>query len=680
LKYPFLVYFILLCGSFSQIIFPAQDIVSPQTDTLTSGDRLDDIENFLSLEDETGDDNEILDIIESLSANPLQLNSVTLNQLLELPFFDLNSANQIIEYRNKNGRFFSLSELRMVPGLDPVFIDRISRIFVIIPRIDKPKNQTKLKKSPNLNSPLFHLRSRVLTKPDLLSGQNSDLSVNSKSYSRIIVKTNSLELSGLLEKDFAEKNYLDFLSGGISLTRLSPFSNVIVGDFIINHGHSLLLSSPFPVRKSSSLFAMHKSSSASPKLYRSSSESKFLRGIVLSFPLGFSVSQLRFSSLTLFASLNSFDASLDSAGSAVSLDFIGLHSTQYSISKKRNFNELLAGSSLSLSISDKFRFSILSALSSFDKTLSLPESPPIPRSAVISSNSLAYDFQIQNFNLSGELAFSFSRNSAIPKESPFSQIHSVFFNPSKGISIQGSVRNYSPGFISLHSAPFAESSSFPYSESGIYAALLVSSPFGRFSLFFDQFLLRGDLNGYDTFFEFSTKLSPKILTLFRIRYKSKESITSGLDRDIITRTKKLTLRSEFSYHILPPLRLRSRADFSLSLDPASQQNSRSAGYLFCQDFTYNRPDFISIAAGFLFFDTDDFSSALYEFEYDLPGLLTIKPLYGEGFRYYLLANFTLFEKLLLTFKYSETYKSPSQNSNALDRSSSEFNLQVDLKF
>ncbi|MHC1737382.1 MAG: ComEA family DNA-binding protein [Ignavibacteriaceae bacterium] len=673
MKFFFLFSLVLL------LTLPYQAIHS-QTDSTSSIYHIDDIEHFLNPEEETSDDNDLLDVIESLLANPLKLNEVTRDQLCEIPFLDLNTAKIIIDYRNKNGRFFSVSELRMIPGLDSYLIDKISGFFIIAPVTSPLPLKDKLKKQTKKGHPLLHLRSRLLTKPNILLGDDSELASGYKSYSRITLKTDFLEFSGLIEKDFAEKNHMDFFSGGISLTGLSPFSNITIGDFIISHGHSLLLSSPFPIRKSSSIFAVHRTPASNSRLYRSSSESKFLRGISLSLPLSISVSGISFSSLTLFATVNSFDAILDTSGAASSIDFDGIHSTQISQSRKHNFRENLAGSLLAFSISDQVHLAVLSTLSSFDKTLSLPESQSIPNDKLLSSNSLAYDFALSNLSFSGELVFSLLPERAASFAENLSQIHSLFFSPAKGISLQASVRNYSSSFISLHSAPFYESSTFPWSEFGIYTALLVSTPIGRFSLFFDQFLLRGDLNGYDSFLEYNTRLSPKFLMLFRLRFKSKEYITSGLEHDIISRTKKLTLRSEFSYRILTPLRLRTRLDFSFLREPSSAENTYSSGFLFFQDFSYYYSDFLGISARFLFYDTDDFSAAIYEFENDLPGLMTIKPLYGEGFRYYLMTNFTFFNNLLVTFKYSETYKSPVPNSTVLNRTSSEFNLQLDLKF
>ena len=44
----------------------------------------------------------------------------------------------------------------------------------------------------------------------------------------------------------------------------------------------------------------------------------------------------------------------------------------------------------------------------------------------------------------------------------------------------------------------------------------------------------------------------------------------------------------------------------------------------------------SVVAHGSYFATDSYASRLYEYEYDLPGSVSIRPLYGRGWRFYAL--------------------------------------------
>jgi hypothetical protein len=90
-------------------------------------------------------------------------------------------------------------------------------------------------------------------------------------------------------------------------------------------------------------------------------------------------------------------------------------------------------------------------------------------------------------------------------------------------------------------------------------------------------------------------------------------------------------------------------------------------------------------ARIVFFRTDSFNSAIYEYENDLTGVLTNRALFGEGLRWYLIIRYRPMRLFTLSLKYSETYK-PKEKSI-----SSGFNeiagnldnrlaLQIDVKF
>lgn len=55
----------------------------------------------------------------------IDLNDATLEQLIELPYIGAVTAQRIIDYRNQHGRFFTLEELRKIPGVGPSVYEKI---------------------------------------------------------------------------------------------------------------------------------------------------------------------------------------------------------------------------------------------------------------------------------------------------------------------------------------------------------------------------------------------------------------------------------------------------------------------------------------------------------------------------------------------------------------------------
>ena len=80
-----------------------------------------------------------------------------------------------------------------------------------------------------------------------------------------------------------------------------------------------------------------------------------------------------------------------------------------------------------------------------------------------------------------------------------------------------------------------------------------------------------------------------------------------------------------------------------------------------QDIRFSPTNSFNLYGRVIFFKTDSFNSAIYEYENNLTGVLSNIPLFGEGIRWYVLMRYKLFRFMALSFKYSETYK-PGEES------------------
>jgi len=149
----------------------------------------------------------------------------------------------------------------------------------------------------------------------------------------------------------------------------------------------------------------------------------------------------------------------------------------------------------------------------------------------------------------------------------------------------------------------------------------------------------------------------------------------GLEAKEFSERYRQQFRFEMVFSVSSNLQLKNRIEYnSYSL----RKNSfNEKGWLFFQDVKYKPEQNISLYGRIIFFKSDSFNSAIYEFENDLPGIMSNLAMYGEGFRWYLLMKIKLLNALNLSFKYSETTK-PKEKS--LSSGTSEIFSNVDNNF
>ena len=108
------------------------------------------------------------------------------------------------------------------------------------------------------------------------------------------------------------------------------------------------------------------------------------------------------------------------------------------------------------------------------------------------------------------------------------------------------------------------------------------------------------------------------------------------------------------------------------------------GYLAFQDINWTLFKNTNVKGRIIFFNTDSYNSRIYEFENDLRGILFNPALYGNGMRWYLIAQYRLFNLFNISLKYSETYKPlilslGSGNNEILGGLDNKVSLQIDAQ-
>ena len=300
------------------------------------------------LEESTANDNngEIYDLIESLLDNPIDINLASVEELMEIPFIDIKSAQRIINFRDSNGKYFSVNEISSVPDVTKETYQRIKYFIKVdtpkeeIPEVEQEDQRTFF--YDNINT---EIRGRVIYDLKERKGFIDEIYEGDriKHYTRLKANYNKQIRFGILaEKDAGEESYYDHYAGYIEARDIGFNNQIVLGDFNLEFGQGLVLWSPYAFSKGSDAINPVIRRASNIKGYTGSDENQYFRGASFS-------GRINNFTMSLFYSNNDLDANLNELNQITSLSIDGFHRTSSELNKKNLASEKMAGGSLSYS-------------------------------------------------------------------------------------------------------------------------------------------------------------------------------------------------------------------------------------------------------------------------------------------------------------------------------------------
>lgn len=661
MKYAFLILFFFLIYS---------PIFSQQEDTTKTYDEINDL-----LEDVTQDneDTQIYDSIEYLMANPILLNTASVNDLLRIPLMDIQTARAIIRHRNLKGGIYKPEDLSNIEGVNQ---DEINKILPFLKLGDEKEISFFEALSTQFKDVKFNYRFRTQNDLQLRKGFANEKYQGSKVkiYNRLKINSANKVYAGILtEKDAGEKSLTDFTSFHLRIEDLSIFKTVILGDYIYEFGQGLALWSPYSFSKGTDAVNIISKRSSNAVPYTSADENQFFRGAALKINFDrFTISQ--------FFSSNNKDASIDSVTNKInSLLIDGYHRTDSEISKKNRVTEKVLGTSIDYNFDPNIRIGLLYYHASYDREFS--------SSGLFKKSGDSFDFLSASYSsildriyLSGEI--SYNMNSV-------ASIHNANITVDKNFSLVFSLRNFPRNFINLHASSFGEKGT-AQNEVGFYSGIRFRTDFGVFNIYYDQFKFpiasstyNFSSSGNDIMIYYTNKIFTNTELRLKFKNETKDFVESiGTERGLVKRSQQ-NYRAELYYKVAKNLQLRTRVEYvyltSTKIEP------KESGYLVLQDIKYTPIQNLNIYARYIFFSTDSYNSRIYQFENDVIGVMTNPALYGEGMRWYVLTRYSTKFGLNISLKYSELYKPNERTLGSADSEiqgnlDNRINFQIDFNF
>ena len=658
------------------LISISANILLAQTDS-SYIDTEEMLEDLLQEPSEVTNNSDLYELIEYLINHPIELNTAKISDLQQIPEFDFESVKLIVEHRKKYGYFFSVKELNAVQGLSKEVIKKVSP-FITVARSEKKEQQKEITK-PTFNKIFsntnFKLRSRFTNDLQTREGfiNKKYEGTKPKVYNRMTLKYSRNYQAGFLaEKDAGESSIDEFKTYYFLISDIGSLHKFVLGDYLVEFGQGLALWSPYGFSKGSDAVYPVKKRDRTLRPYISATESNFLRGAA-------GTVTINDFSITAFYSKNKMDANIDPVTSDIlSVPADGLHRTETEIEKKNAVEEILWGGRINYTAGDFLSLGFMHYRSKYSNKF-FPSHVFDLAGDEFNFSSFGYDMIISNINLFGEFVYN---------GISVASINSVQISVSRDLSFISSIRSYPGNYVSLHGYAFGERSGAPSNEFGIYNGAKWRTPIGLLNFYYDQFK-----------FPFATFTNPlpsegnefladiiseplnKVKTRIRYRYENKD-VTESIDniKQLVKRLRQV-IRFELIYYPTNNLRLKGRYEFNNYR--IASVNVKEDGYLFFQDIRFAPTSNFNFYTRIIFFRTDSFNSAIYEYENDLTGVLSNLAMYGEGIRWYLIIRYRPFTLFTISAKYSETYKpkekSLSAGNNTINGNvDNRFSIQIDL--
>ncbi|WP_400192059.1 helix-hairpin-helix domain-containing protein [Hymenobacter sp. B81] len=610
---------------------------------------------------------------------PLNLNTASREELASLLLLSEPQITALLEHRQQNGPLLSLYELQSIRGFD---VRTAYRVASFVNVGDQNANATRGPLWKRIwqedNNALFVRYERVLQEREGYAP--ADTTSTGRPASRYLGSPDKLlvrfrtshardfSVGFSAEKDAGEqftwdpktRRYgFDYYAAHFALFERGRLKSLVVGDYQLQFGQGLLLSSGLQVGKGAETITTLRRSNLGVRPYNSVLESTFFRGAAATVAL---TPALR---LTGFASAKRVDASLQSAAADTLREFdefasgvliSGFHRTANELENRKNVREVITGGNLTLAPTGS-RFNV--GLTAVNTQLSTPLERSLElynRYEFRGQHNLAvgvnYSYGWRNLSLFGETARSSSGG--------LGTVNGLLASLGPDVDASVLYRRYGRNFHTLYGNALAENTR-NINENGLYLGLKVR-PVARWELsaYYDQFSfpwlkyqVGAPSRGYDWLVRLTYAPTKTSLIYAQIRTREKEYDNALLTRPtpmpVPTVRRSLLLFYDTSPTLVLSLRTRLQGTHY-----RENQGPRRTGYLLAQDVTVQPAQRLRLSARYALFDTDDFDTRQYAYEQDVLYAFSIPGLSGRGTRAYVLAEFKLTRRLTFWLRYATT--------------------------
>lgn len=607
------------------------------------------IEDIVEATDQSFDFDTYTSYLEWLRAQPLNLNTATLQDLQELRLLSDQQITALVQYRKRYGDLLTVFELQAVPYFD---LETIGQILPFTTVEAREKKALQWQNVWRYNRQQLFLRYQRIREPQLgyilpdTAARQRYLGRPERLYMRYQFQYSRHVSAGFtLEKDPGEP-FLDSIQPGPDFASLHAFVRDIgrikalaVGDYAINFGQGLVVWSGFGFNKSPYPLQVKRNSFA-VRPYTSVNEALYFRGGAATYQLSPTWTATAFvSRKARDGNIARVDTLEEDVVSITTLPVSGLHRTPNEWANRKSVMELVTGGELKYE-GKIFDLGLTAAHTRLDADLD-PTARPYSQyrfnGAGLTNIGLHYTTLYRNALFFGETAHSLG--------SGWATLHGLTYNLDHKTAFSAVFRHYDRAYQSLYSNAFGESASVE-NETGIYLGLSTElSRKLRLSGFVDlyrhpwlRFRADAPSHGVEYLGQLTYNLGWGAEAYFRARHEVKwqNKSRNTTNMDYLVPTARSELRLHLKKDVNQQVSIRSRIVYSLFSDG---ETLREEGFLLFQDVNYRfRKVPLSVSTRFALFDTESFNTRIYAYESDVLYNFSVPAYQGEGARWYILLH------------------------------------------
>ncbi len=603
------------------------------------------------------EENDMLDYLLQLTESPININTATRSVLLQLPFVNEEQADSILSYRKRVGAFVTLGELQFIAKV-PQDVRQYMTLFTYVGEpLPTPGRQKGLFTDGN-HEVIVQAEIPFYTREGYhKSKANGDLKAPGQYYLGEPIKhslrykftnQNRLLYGITLEQDagepFAQKgnSTYDFISAHVQWSSKDERTNVCLGDYKVSLGQGLLIGEQ---RYGGRMGLIDQKPQTSMKLraHRGTDEINYMRGAAITHEFG------KWTGL-FFASWRAMDARMD--GDTVrSILTSGQHRTPTEISRKNTLEAYLIGGALQYTPKRGHTLS----LNAYSYRYSAPIAPEPKaynsyyfRGETCGGVSTTYSWKSKRWSGATEVSSDHDLNSAA-----VAQIH---FDGFDNISLSSQLRWFSNAYI----APYAHTlsaSSRTQGERGATLGWKIWNLWGwRHKGYVDVYQLtsttyKADKNacGGEVVWQSERQFGKRKNLMVRYKYKTKEERITGYKKHQFLSLHRLKLQLNGQT---------PKTNWSLQSESTcafNQVEGASWGFIVAGRGQIELNPKLKIGGFGAFFSTDNYETAVYAHEPQLPYTFSYNSFYYRGMRLSAQAEWKPFKNWTLGVKYGITH-------------------------
>lgn len=602
---------------------------------------------------------QLTQFLQELAANPVNINTAGINDLLQVPGVNLKRARAIIKYRSSVKPFESVAELDNVSAIGRVTLEKM-RPYVT------PGSGLELGKSLYTDYRYWTSGGRLQAfsryQQDLQKAQGYTESPEEggyigspiKYYQRFGYRSDHISMNLTQEKDAGEQLVgplqFDHRSWHAALEDNGKLQMFVGGDYSLAFGQGLVLWSGAAFGKGSDVIGTVSRNGRGIDPYTSAQETNFYRGVAATYG-----GRLQF---TGFFSRRKQSASEISEDTTRYPGTDGYRRTVNELVQENNLQQTLYGGHIQM----EFPFGIIGATgyqTIFDHYIAASDQAYARYDFEGRSNSafgIDYRLLVGPAVVFGEVARS--------ENGGLGFITGLESGIGNGTELTVGYRHYQKEFQSILGNGFGEVSGQPKNENGVYIGLQHTlNEWITLSAYVDQFRFPGarfgtnqPTQGYDWLGKAEVELNSNLNFYVQLRSEVEDDEYETTDqygrmRRKLGEARRSSFRANLEYWVNPRVRLRTRGEFVRSQQAGGDLES---GYLLYQDLRLELCGDLRLDTRLAVFDTESFATRVYQFENDLLYVFSSQSLFNSGQRMYVLLNYEPFDFLEIWAKYGIT--------------------------